>query len=146
MSLLHDSVVRASIEARVKALRPDSKPAWGKMSVDQMLWHLNQGLGMALGRVTPQADRAPLPRAIMKWMVLNLPWPKNAPTNESFVARQQHDFEAERARCLAQIADLASQPLDAAQPPHPMFGAMTAREQSRLQAKHLDHHLRQFGV
>ena len=145
MPLLHDPAVRAAIEARVKALRPDTKPAWGKMSVDQMLWHLNQGLGLALGHVTPPADRAPLPRSVMKWMVLNLPWPKNAPTNPSFVAKASHDFESERARCLALVADLASQPLDKGQP-HPLFGTMTGREQSRLQAKHLDHHLKQFGV
>jgi hypothetical protein len=27
-----------------------------------------------------------------------------------------------------------------------MFGKMSGREVSRLHAKHLDHHLRQFGV
>lgn len=146
MRLLHDPEVRASIETRVKALRREAKPAWGKMSVDQMLWHVNQSLGTALGTVTPAADRAPIPRAVIRWIVLNLPWPKNSPTNASFVARGAYDFEAERTRCLAQIADLAAQPIDAPQPRHPMFGDMSGREQSRLQAKHLDYHLGQFGV
>jgi hypothetical protein len=143
---LHDPSFQASVRARLGRLRPDTKPAWGKMSVDQMLWHCNQGLAMALGRLTPPASRPPIPGAIIKWVTLNLPWPKNAPTAPTFVARQQYDFEAERDRCLAQVTELASQPLDKAQPPHPLFGAMTGREQSRLQAKHLDHHLKQFGV
>jgi hypothetical protein len=146
MPLLHDPAVRASIEARVNALRPDSRPAWGQMSVDQMLWHVNQGLGTALGRVTPPISRAPLPRPLIKWIVLNLPWVKNSPTSPAFVARQPYDFEAERARCLAMVAELSSRPLEAPQPPHPLFGDMSGRDQSRLQVKHLDHHLKQFGV
>jgi hypothetical protein len=146
MRLLHDPEVRRSLEARVNALHADAKPAWGKMSVDQMLWHINQSLATALGHLTPPVDRAPLPRVVIRWIVLNLPWVKNSPTNASFVARGAHDFEAERARCLAQVAELASRPLDAPHPPHPFFGAVTGREQSRLQAKHLDYHLKQFGV
>jgi hypothetical protein len=143
---IHDPAFRASLETRLKQLQPGSRPAWGKMSVDQMLWHLNQGLGMALGRVTPAAERAPIPRSVIKWIVLNLPWPKNAPTGRAFVPKAQYDFDAERARCLEYVGELAARPIDAPQPPHPMFGGMTGLEQSRLQAKHLNHHLTQFGV
>ena len=74
-------------------------------------------------------------KSLIRWIALSLG-----------VARGAYDFEAERTRCLAQIADLASQPIDAPQPRHPMFGDMSGREQSRLQAKHLDYHLGQFGV
>lgn len=145
MALLHDPAVRSSIEARLSALRADSRPAWGRMTVDQMLWHVNRALAQSLGQVDAPRDRAPLPRPIMKFMVLNMPWPKNAPTNPSFVATTGHDFEAERARCLALIANLVSLPLHDSSN-HPMFGRMSGRDTSRLQAKHFDHHLRQFGV
>ena len=30
--------------------------------------------------------------------------------------------------------------------PHPIFGAFTHQQWGQLQYKHLDHHLRQFGV
>jgi hypothetical protein len=40
------------------ALRPDSPRRWGRMSVGQML----------------------CPRPLMKFIVINLPWPKGAPT------------------------------------------------------------------
>jgi hypothetical protein len=36
--------------------------------------------------------------------------------------------------------------LDAEWPTHPMLGRMSGSEVSRLHAKHLHHHLTQFGV
>jgi len=42
--LLHDPAVRDAIRARVEALRPDAPRKFGKMSIDQMLWHVNQAL------------------------------------------------------------------------------------------------------
>jgi len=30
--------------------------------------------------------------------------------------------------------------------PHPLFGAFTSQQWGQMQYKHLDHHLRQFGV
>jgi hypothetical protein len=37
-------------------------------------------------------------------------------------------------------------PIDAPWPELPSFGRVTGRFQSRLQAKHLDHHLKQFSA
>ena len=79
MPILHDAAVRTSIEARVRALRPDAIPRWGKMSVDQMLWHVNQALAVAAGRLTPAANKVPVPRSLIKFAALNLPWTRNAP-------------------------------------------------------------------
>ncbi len=146
MATLHERAVRESIEARLKALRPDSRGRWGRMSVDQMLWHLNQNLAAATGEIATPAMRAPLPRSVMKFLVLRLPWPRGAPTHPEFTATKEHDFGAERERCLQLIAALADRPVEGPWLKHPMFGRMTGREVSRLQAKHFDHHLRQFGV
>jgi hypothetical protein len=82
----------------------------------------------------------------MKFLVLRLPWPKNSPTNPGFVPKGRHDFEAERARCLKLISQLVDLPLDDPCPKHPMFGKMSGRDVSELTAKHLNHHLSQFGV
>jgi len=79
-------------------------------------------------------------------MVLRLPWVKGAPTNPAFVATARHDFDAERARCLRLIDILTGRALDDAWVTHPVFGPMTGAEVSTLHAKHLDHHLTQFGV
>lgn len=58
----------------------------------------------------------------------------------------QYDLESERSRCLQLIDELAARRLDDDWPPHPAFGRMTGPEVSRLHAKHLNHHLTQFGV
>jgi hypothetical protein len=146
MAMLHDPEYRTRIQTRLNTLRPDTKPLWGKMSVDQMLWHINQGLALSLGHITAESIKTPLPRPIMKFIVLNLPWPKGAPTLPQAEARQQYDFEAERSRCLQLLDEFARKRLDERWPLDPVFGKVTGRFKSRLQAKHLDHHLRQFGV
>jgi hypothetical protein len=146
MALLHDAADRAEITRRVSSLRGDSRGRWGKMTVDQMLWHVNKALALHLGEVTIGPGNLKLPKSLMKFVVLKLPFVKNAPTHPDFVARASYDFAGERDRTLALIDRLSSRPLDGDWPVHPAFGAMTGREVSRLMAKHLDHHLRQFGV
>jgi hypothetical protein len=143
---LHDPKVRSSIEARVGRLAPGARGRWGRMTVDQMLWHINQSMAHAVGEGDAANQRAPLPKALVKFLVLNLTWPRNAPTNRSFVAAGTHDFETERARCLRLIATIASRPAREILVDHPMFGPMRGDDVGRLQAKHLDHHLRQFGA
>ena len=144
--LLHDAATRSSIDARLGQLTPASRPLWGKMSVDQMLWHVNQAMAADLGHISPPIDKSPLPRPVMRFLVLNMPWPKGAPTNKMFEAIAQHDFHEQLARCRGLIAEITARSLDHPPSRHPMFGTMTCRAQSRLHAKHLDHHLRQFGV
>jgi hypothetical protein len=116
------------------------------MSVDQMLWHVNQAMGVPLGETVVESQFVPLPKAAIKFMVLRLPWVKGAPTNPAFLPKRQYDFEAERARCRLLIGKLTARPLDGDWPYHPIFGRMSGPDFSRLQAKHLDHHLRQFGA
>ena len=111
-----------------------------------MLWHVNQALEATVGRIEPEKMRIPLPPAALKFLVLNLPWMKGAPTNPRYVAREHYDFSAELARCRQLVAEVAAYPLDELPRIHPVLGRMSGRDHSRLQAKHLDHHLRQFGV
>lgn len=146
MALIHDRASRQELEQRVRSLRSDSRGRWGKMSIDQMLWHVNQAMEISLGDVSVSGPRSLLPGSLLKFMVLRLPWVKGAPTHPSFVARATYDFAEQQERCLQLIEALASKPVDGAWPAHPAFGAMKGREVSHLMAKHLDHHLRQFGV
>ncbi len=44
MAVLHEERYKADILRRVESLRPDSRGQWGKMSVGQMLWHVNQAM------------------------------------------------------------------------------------------------------
>jgi hypothetical protein len=146
MPMLHDAAYRSRLQARVRALRPDSPRRWGKMSVDQMLWHVSDAMEVALGTRPAPFQKAPLPRPIMKFVVLNLPWPRGAPTMPMFLPQRSYEFKAERDRCLRLIDALSAKRLEDEWPDNPVFGKVHGRDVSRLHAKHLNHHLTQFGV
>ena len=147
MTILHDPQTKESIERRVAALQPGAERRWGRMTCDQMLWHLNCGIENSLGRFDVKDRKLPLPNAVLKFLVLNFPWRKgNTPTAPEFVARDRYDFAAEQARLLQLIDEVTAKPIDAAWPKSSFMGPMTGRDWSRLGAKHLDHHLSQFGV
>jgi hypothetical protein len=143
--MLHDPAFRSEIEARLDALRPDAPRKWGKMTPAQMLWHLNQFLSFALGDGKHKRQKSPIPRPIMRFLLLNMPWPKSAPTHPSALARNDYDFEAERERCKILIDRFVTRPLDGPWPVDAAFGEVTGTFASRLQAKHFDYHLRQFN-
>lgn len=148
MATLHDPGVRETVKQRVQALRADSQRRWGKMSVDQMLWHVNESLRMALGDAVFEPMKVPrLPKPVLRWMVLNVPWPKGrSPTYKEMVATRSYDFEAERARCLQLVGRFVALKLEGSWPVNPTLGPMTGSQWSQLHAKHLDHHLKQFGA
>ena len=113
MKMLHDPVHWAKFEKRLAALRPDSLRKWGTMSVDQMLWHVSRTLQLRLGEISAPRERAVLPRGVMKFLVLNLPWPKGAPTVAALMAKeQQYDFAQGRQRCLELLDRFARRRLD----------------------------------
>ena len=147
MPILHDPPIRDAIKQRITALRPDAERRWGRMTVDQMLWHLNCGLENSLGRYDVKDQKLPLPNAVLKFLVLNFPWRKGrTPTAPEFVARDRYDFAAEQARLLRLIDEVTAKSVDAEWPKSSFMGQMTGRDWSRLGAKHLDHHLCQFGA
>ncbi len=143
--MLHDQRACAEITDRVQSLRAESPRKWGRMTVDQMVWHMNQGLLSSLGQLQMERQRAPLPTFIFKPMVLSLPWPKGAPTAPEYLAVSEHDFAREQTRCLRLVADFTRRALDERWVRHAAFGPMSGRDWSRLMYKHMDHHLRQFS-
>ena len=146
MPLLHEDGARAEIARRVQGLRPESPRRWGRMTVDQMVWHLNQGLLASMGQLQVATMRAPIPTFIFKPMVLALPWPRGAPTAPEYLATGEHDFPGEQAHCLELVQDFARRPLEGSWVRHAAFGPMSGRDWSRLMYKHMDHHLRQFSA
>ena len=116
------------------------------MTVDQMLWHVNEALNLALGRIEVEPSRIPIPGFVLKFIVLNLPWSKGAPTLPEFVARQNYDFAEQQAACISLIDEFASRDLEGQWAQNPLFGRVTGHDLTRLHAKHLHHHLTQFGA
>jgi len=146
MPLLHDEQTREALRSRLERLQPTAVRQWGKMMPDQMLKHLNIALSVCLGQTTFAPRKMPLPGPLFRFFAANFPFPKGAPTHPDFCVSERCNFDAEKARCLTLIADFARKPIDSSWPESPIFGRVTGKFNSRVQAKHLDHHLRQFGA
>ena len=135
--------------ARVDKLRPATQRQWGKMDVAQMMAHCSAALDMASGRVNP--PRILLGRVIgpiFKSVYTNeKPLSRNSPTDPKLVVSDQRDFLREQEQLklkLQQFHDGGER--QCTRHPHPFFGALTTNQWSRGMYKHMDHHLRQFGV
>jgi hypothetical protein len=147
---LFDVGTSEEIKTRLERLRPDSPRQWGKMTPAQALAHCAASMEMALGETRPpQMLIGRLLGRIIKPLALgdNKPMKRNSPTVPSFVVADERDFTAERARLTNLIDRFSAGGPDACTThPHSFFGRLRPQEWAILMYKHLDHHLRQFGV
>jgi hypothetical protein len=75
------------------------------------------------------------------------PFGRNLPTAKEYKMSEECDFQNEKTRLtnLVHRFSVLGAAVDPS-PVHPFFGKLTANEWATLAYKHLDHHLRQFGV
>jgi hypothetical protein len=149
MDSLFDPTSRDRFLARVESLRRESGREWGTMDAAQMLCHCALGLEAATGDATlsrPLMARL-LGRFFKAWILGPKPFSKNSPTHPMLVIKSPKEFDVERARLAAAIRKFcAAGPDSAAHYTHAFVGKLTGEEWGRMQFKHLDHHLRQFGA
>ena len=150
MKSVFDPAVREGLVARLKRLAPDTPARWGKFTVTRMLAHVNDAMRMNVGELAVAPKPNPFRNAFGRWLlVYALPWPKGAPTAPELLARGRSDpvqFEAERTGFRELLERIAARQGAKEWPEHPAFGAMREKDVGVLVCKHLDHHLRQFGV
>jgi len=149
MKNLFEPSAATEIRQRMAHLRPDSERQWGKMNVAQMLAHCSAWMEWAVGlKSRPRSLVGRIFGKVAKSTVLNeKPIRRNMPTDKSLIVSDERDFEVERQR-LVEWTDrfAAGGPEKCTNHPHSFFGKMTPLEWATLAYKHLDHHLRQFGV
>jgi hypothetical protein len=150
MKSLFEGARAGEMKQRITNLRPDSERLWGKMNPAQALEHCSRGMEMALGDKNP--PRVMVGR-ILGWIVKPLalgndePMRRNSPTAKELVVQDERDLVTERARLCGLIDRFAAAgPKGCTRHPHAFFGRLTPEEWAILMYKHLDHHLRQFGV
>ncbi len=138
------------VKTRMAQLRPDSERQWGKMNAAQAVAHCSGGLELALGDKTPPRV---LVGRLIGWIVKPLalgndqPMRRNSPTVKDLVVQDERDLGTERDRLYGLIDRFAGAgPNGCTTHPHSFFGRLTPNEWATLTYKHLDHHLRQFGV
>jgi hypothetical protein len=135
--------------SRIDKLQPSAERQWGKMDVAQMMAHCSAGLDLASGRlVRPRLFIGRLIGSLIRPIYSNeKPMSKNSPTDKSLVISDPRDFNREQEQLKARVRQFhQGGEAQCTKHPHPFFGALTPQEWATGMYKHLDHHLRQFGV
>jgi Protein of unknown function (DUF1569) len=149
MSTLAQSEVAIQCNARVDRLDPNTPPRWGRMTAPQMVCHLNDSFKVASGDRTVSRAPVPVPRSLIRWIALRtpLPWAHNLPTRPEIKqgtgGTPPGNWDQDRQELRALILSFPSRLVFA---PHPIFGPMSKEDWQIWAYRHVDHHLRQFGV
>lgn len=114
-----------------------------------MLAHCRQPLRVALGDLELKRSLIGVlfGRMAKKKLLDPAPWKAGMPTAPEFKVADERDFATEKAALLALVQRFGEGgPHAITRRPHPFFGPLTTDEWQTLQWRHVDHHLRQFGV
>ena len=144
---MFDPAVKQDIIDRINLLTPGTQPKWGKMNVAQMVAHCQKPIGVAFGK--HQLNGSWLLKIIgplFKSVLYNdKPYKQGLPTDKSFIMTgTEKDFDKDKNELLEMVSNFSENTMTDA--PHPAFGRLTKEQWSKATWKHLDHHLKQFGV
>lgn len=143
----------ATLEAlvvRLEKLDTQQQRQWGRMTVHQMVCHLSDSFLVGLGERYASPVDTWWSRNVIKWIALRTPapWPRGIPTrpevDQERSGTRPDEFARDRARLVALMRRFV-QP-DARLGRHPIFGAMQRDDWMSWGYRHVDHHLRQFGL
>lgn len=141
----------AEILVRLEKLQETNNAKWGKLRIHEVLPHLTDPIRCVLG----EKDCVPLDNPVLKGpigklMLRYLPWPKGAPTSKSFLPgtglTDPVQFEKDKSQLVEIIHRFVNTPDQYQFKPNPVFGQLNKKDIGRLYWRHLDHHLKQFGV
>jgi hypothetical protein len=141
---------REEIVRRLRTLRPESVRHWGRMSVHQMVCHLNDSFRMATGEKSVKSAATLRNRTLTRLIALHVPvrWPRGLETvpevDQEIGGTRPVDFAADLAELETRLQSFAER--RRVNRPHPIFGRLSDGEWLRWAYLHTDHHLRQFGV
>jgi len=135
---------------RINQLTPESKALWGKMNIAQMLAHCNVAYEMVYEDIHTRPNI--LMKFVLKLLVKNkvvndTPYPKNNQTAPQFVINDIRNFDIEKERLISYInktQTLGEKEFEGKE--SHSFGRLSSKEWNNMFAKHLEHHLSQFGV
>lgn len=145
-------VMAEQIVRKLEALPPDRVPAWGTMSVPQVLGHLRAVLMYTMGhfpdmpnkgnwksrilfkpliisgiKAIPRGIRMPRPKGVKE-----MPPPPEASPGELLETLHEYLERYERGELSGRM--------------HPFFGVLSAKQWNKFHVAHFRHHMTQFGV
>ncbi|MGH2664291.1 DUF1569 domain-containing protein [Flavobacterium sp.] len=148
MKSIFDSNDNQELIERITRLSFDSQAQWGVMTVDQMMSHCIAPIDFLFENQQMKANFLfRLLGRMMKNKILNEPdFKKNSPTAPSFIRTERYDFDETKKKLTEKVISFKQGHSVIKSNNHPFFGKMTNDDWDKLMWKHLDHHLKQFGV
>lgn len=147
MKTILDPSDRARILERVDRLEPDSRRHWGVMTLGHMLRHTADQLRAGLGELESRPGRGflSLP-GVRQFAIYYAPWPRGSATAPVLVATEPVEVAEGKRELRELIERFGCRSASDTWTPHPTFGRLSGKAWGVLAHRHLDHHLRQFGV
>ncbi len=121
------------------------------MTPNGALCHLTDAFRGCLGDRPIRDVSTPLGRTVARFVATStpIPWPKGyrstPEVDQEVDGTPPTAFDADMERLHATMRDFVDR-LDETTMRHPVFGLMTRAQWGRWAYRHMDHHLRQFGV
>ena len=136
----------------VESIQGDLKPAWGSMTLDEMLKHLTSGLELSASyhkaKIVVPDDKL---LAFRKFLMTDKLFMKGAP-----IPAEYKSFSQPNGTELDQLKNIFLDKFSAFKKEteqnsdfwsiHPSFGKMDSEYTRQLQWKHITHHFTQFGI
>jgi hypothetical protein len=147
MSSIFDKSDNEAILSRIKSLTTESNTLWGKMTVDQMCKHCSSTILVAFDKQDVKVNF--LMRFLGKMLknkVFNSDFGKNSPTAKEFVFAGQYNLESAKQELIVNFSQFSQGHQVIKVMNHPFWGKMSYEDWDKLMWRHIDHHLRQFGV
>jgi hypothetical protein len=142
--------VAQNIISRIEALSPNIQPKWGKMNAAQMLAHCNVTYEMCY------ENKHKKPNAFLRFILTSMvknsvtnekPYKQNSQTAPAFLIKSEKDFLKEKSRLIGYIQKTVETGGAAFHMKDSnSFGKLTTEQWNNMFYKHLDHHLKQFGL
>ncbi len=150
MKNIFNAQVVSEIVSRINKLNASTQPQWGKMSVGQMLAHCNITYEMVYDNIhqKPNAFVKLMLKLFVKSKVVGeSSYQKNGQTAPQFIIKEDKNFNIEKERLIAYLQKTQGlgEGYFEGRESH-SFGKLTVTEWNNMFYKHIDHHLRQFGV
>jgi hypothetical protein len=144
---IFDPAAKDALIARLKNLRPDNARRFGTMTPNQMMCHLEDAVMCAMGKAPSTFRKSIKSNPLVRWLAIYvIPWPHGVKTVREFQATRPAEFEADRQRLTRVLNEASQRGPNAAWSPHPAFGDLGGRHYGALIHRHVDYHLKQFGV
>lgn len=144
---------RAAVLTRLRQLRPDTARRWGRMTAPQMVCHLTDSFRGVLGERSSGDPSKPAPRwrqLIVRFVALYLPvrWPRGMKTRPAVDQESGGTPPGVFADDVVELTRVCERFATERTPrqAHYLLGDLSAAEWARWGYRHMDHHLRQFGL